>query len=237
MSGSVAIHDMYAPRLVRGVTQTRRLELLDATGTVSAGSGTYTLLGPDGAAVSGCDGLTVTSGAVSVPVPADIDLGAGYLELWSTTVDGLAAVRTVDVVVQTWALTSGEVLASGYHALQRYATLGRKLPIGITSWDAQAQIATGRVMSDLDAKMMQLGGASVSRSRLFQPALEALCAEIWRVLAAYGNTSALTMAELHEAAYASWWASLVVQVDTDGDGAADTQRASTPVATPGAGGL
>jgi hypothetical protein len=77
----------------------------------------------------------------------------------------------------------------------------------------------------------------VARTRLFWPAIDALCAEIYRTCGAYGNAAALAMADRHEAAYAAWWESLVLQVDTDGDGAADTQRAATPAATPGAGAL
>jgi len=240
VSGSTAIHAMYAPRLVRGVAQTRELRLLDASGTVAVGNGTYTLLGPDGVAVDGCDGITVTAGVTaSITPPSTLTLGAGYVELWSVAIDGLTAIRTIDVLVQTWALTNGEVLASAYHALQRYPTISLLMAsaAGQTSWDGHAQIATARVMADLDARMTQYGGATVARTRLFWPAIDALCAEIYRTLGANGNASALAMAELHEAAYTSWWTSLVIPVDTDGDGAADTQRTATPAATPGAGSL
>lgn len=231
MSGAVALHVMYAPRLLVGATQTRRLALYDATTTVSPGGGTYTLLGPDGEAVSGCSGLTVDAGAVSVPVPSGLTLGAGYVERWTTTIDGVPAVRTVDVVMQAWALGAGEVLAAGYHAIQRYPYLASLYAAGQASWDAHAHLATARVMTDLDRQIAQRGGAVVSRSALFWPALDALCAEIWRVLGAHGNAAAREMEARHEAAYSAWWDTLSVQVDTDGDGAADAQR--TPDAPPG----
>lgn len=228
MSGAIAQHVMYAPRLRVGATQTRVLELLDATTEVATGDGTYTLRAPNGDAVSGCEGLTVTAGSVSVPVPSGLTLGPGYVEEWTTTVDGVDSTRTIDVVVYTWTLGRNEVLCAALHATQRYPFLTEMYASGQTSWDVHARIGTARVMADLDQRLVHYGGAPVARTALFFPALDATCAEIFRALGAYGDLQRLAMAELHEAAYASWWANLKVPVDTDGDGAADTQRAPAP---------
>ena len=238
MSGHIAIGALAAARMARGVTNDRQLDLVDATGAVSAGAGTYTLRDPAGADVPGCIDLTVTSGAVSVPVPTDATLGPGYVEIWTmASIGGRARVITTTAVVQTWTLAYDEVLCGAYAATQRYGYIGTLLARGQSSWDASATIASQRVLADHDIKMEVHGGQLISRVLLAHMAADALCAEIFRVIGSNGNEAALRMADTHEAAYASWWTSASAKVDTSGDGAADVQRAASPAATPGAGSL
>lgn len=216
---------MSQPRLAVGLTQTRTLAVLSSTGSQAVGAGTYTLLGPDGAAVSGCSGLTVTAGAVSVPVPSGLTLGPGYIEVWSVTIANVARVWRVAATMQMWALLDDEGLVAGGHVVARYPYMASVLASGQSSWEQSAYIAHHRVMGDADRRMATVGGSLTDRTALVWPAIEALCAEVWRVLGAHGNPVALEMADRHELAYASWWETMSAGVDTNGDGAADTQRA------------
>lgn len=232
MSGHIGTTQLAAVRLAAGVNCPRTLELADATGSVAPGAGTYTLRAPDGSDVAGCAGLTVTAGAVTVPVPAGITLGPGYVEIWAmASVGGVARTITLTAVVQTWTLGTDEVLCPAYILLQRYPIVSTWMAPGQSSWDAAAIVASQRVLADADAQMSTRGGQMTTRSQLAWMAAEALAAEVHRVCGANGNAAVAQQALLHEAAYASLWERATIDVDTSGDGAADAQR--TPGAPPG----
>ena len=228
-----ALHALSPVILTRGRTNDRHIVVMSGTATVSIG-GTYTLLGPDGAAVSGCSGLTITAGQVAVPVPSGATLGSGYTEqitITSGTGTGITRDWTSPAHVWTWSMDHEEVLASPVHFLFRYAHETR-YPSGQTSWEPQAQVASGRVMRDAVRLLPTTGVQLVSRADLFGAGLEALCAEVYRTLSSRGNPGARQSMLDHEAAYADEWRQILAGIDTTGDGVRDAQ--ARPVDAPGA---
>ncbi len=227
-----ALHALSPTILAMGHTNDRHIIVMSGSATVSVG-GTYTLRGPTGAVVSGCSGLTITAGQVSVPVPDDITLGSGYTEeinITSGTGSGVNRWWTAAAHVWTWSMDHEEVLVSPVHFLFRYPQEIRYAS-GQTSWESQAQVASGRVMRDAVRLLPSTGSQLVSRTDLFGPGLEAMCAEVFRSMSSRGNPGARMSMEMHEAAYQDEWREILAGIDTTGDGVRDAQ--ARPVDAPG----
>jgi hypothetical protein len=221
--------------LTAGRTNSRNISVLTETAEATIG-GTYTLLGPNGSAVSGCSNLSITAGVVSVPVPAlssSVALGSGYTEqivITSGTGSGITRYWTSEAHVWTWSMNHEEVLASPVHFTTRYPNETR-YPSGVTSWEQQAVIASGLTMTDAVRRLPATGSQLVSRSSLFRAGFEMLCVEVFRVLYSRGNPGARESMLIHREAYEEEWRTILAGIDTTGDGVRDTQ--ARPVDAPG----
>jgi len=230
MMAYYTVEGLRPPIVTSGVAQTRHIHVYaDAATSEGSHAGTYTLVDPSGANVSGATGITVTASVTASFTPsADIAPGSGYTEVWTLTVGGVTRVWRIAAIVQDWTLADDELLVAPVHVLALYPFATWYAP-GQTSWLSECVAAT-MVTLEHYARLVKLRGAqSTDRALLCHAALDAACQKIWQAASANGNASAARMADIHAAAYIDRIGQPVA-VDTNGDGVPDEYRRPTDTA-------
>lgn len=209
--------DMTEPaRLVVGATRPRSL-----TTSATTVAGTVTLRDRDGATVVGP--VTLSAGVASVAVPDGTAVGGGYTERWAVTLDDVARVYVVPVLLS----------ASDLDAPVSVAALEDAYPIGLTSSQALDAIESGwaRVLRDLAQRTRaRIDAAVVSPADLAEVCLYAACVAASVRSGALTGGVALEWRSWWETQYREAWDRTTLAWDTDGTGTpgTDPERQSSP---------
>lgn len=210
--------------LVRGAT--RPVELL-ASETV--GNGTLGIVARDGLTVATA---TVTAGAASVTVGGSVDVGAEYLAVWAVTIGGESRIVTQYCVIAAADLSLPPIVS------ETVETVTGMAPASGSSWEGVIRAAWARVLLDLRRLWPAIrSGVLESPAALAQVTVHAAEALAYRQAGAYTGGVARDWYDDAERLYRAAWADLMLPVDTDGDGVADTdpvraQMAAFPPPSP-----
>lgn len=195
-------------RYVAGATRSRSLST-----SATVVTGTVTLRDRDGATLTGP--VTLSGGAASVACPAG-QLGGGYTELWSVSLDGTARVYILPALVSASDLDapiSPDALESIY-------------PIGLTSGQGLTAVETGwgRVLMDLTQRTRaRMDAAIVSPADLAEVCLYAAASTAAVRAGALTGGVSLTWHTHWELMYSEAWARIALAWDTDGTGTPGTE--------------
>jgi hypothetical protein len=213
------------------VVGTSRPRSLGADDTV--GNGTYTLLNAAGSTVTTA---TVTAGACTVTLGGAVPVGARYLEVWAVTIGGQSQRITRPVMVAYSDFESAPIVEATITAIT-----GLGAPAA--GWGVAVSAAWSRVLLDLWQRWPAIRSADQmldSPASLAQLCVYAAASQASVYAGTYTGGVARDWHEVWEARYRDGWRDLMLALDTDGNGVAETDptRArpmSFPPQTPAAG--